>query len=103
MITMGIMHLTIHKIIDVVTMRYRFVLRKLGPCTCEQRKRGVQCMGFARVDCDDMFVDMILVRMVQMAIVKVVHMAVVPKSRCAHSLGHADGGGWDGASQCKWS
>jgi hypothetical protein len=34
--------------------------------------------GICGVDCDDMFVDMILVRMVQMAIVKVVHMAVVP-------------------------
>jgi hypothetical protein len=34
--------------------------------------------GICGVDCDDMFVDMILVRMVLMAIVKVVHMAVVP-------------------------
>ena len=48
--------------------------------------------GICGVDCDDMFVDMILVRMVQMAIVKVVHMAVVPN----RGVPAGRWGGWDG-------
>jgi hypothetical protein len=58
--------------------------------------------GICGVDCDDMFVDMILVRMVQMAIVKVVHMAVVP-NRGVPAV-WAMPMGWLGwSSQCKWS
>jgi hypothetical protein len=45
--------------------------------------------GICGVDCDDMFVEMILVRMVQMAIVKVVHMAVVPNRGVSIFIGGA--------------
>jgi hypothetical protein len=75
-IAMRMMQPAVHEVIDVVTMRYRFVSAMWGMLVCAAGfRRAVH--GICGVDRDDMFVDVILMHMVEMAVVKIIHMAVM--------------------------
>lgn len=75
-ITMRKMQPAAHEVIDMVTMRYRFVSTVWAVLV---RAAGFRCAadGIRSVDRDDMLVDVILMHMVKMAFVKIVHMAVM--------------------------
>jgi hypothetical protein len=73
-IAMRMMQPAIHKIIDMVAMRDRFVSTVWAVFVWAPVLRRA-LRGICGVDRDDMFVDVILVHMVEMAIVKIVHMA----------------------------
>ena len=76
-IAMRIMQPTVNEVIDVVTMRYRLMSadRSMRVRTAYLR-RAVH--GICGIDCNNMFVDMVVVRMVEMTIMKVIYMAVMP-------------------------
>ncbi len=78
MITMRMMEPAVHEVIDVVTMRYRFVSAVWAVLVCAAGLRRA-LHGICGVDRDDMFVDVILMHMVEMAVVKIVHMAIMAK------------------------
>jgi methionine synthase I (cobalamin-dependent) len=76
-IAMRIMQPTVHEVIDVVAMRYR--LMSAGSSMRVRTaylRRAVH--GICGIDCNNMFVDMVLVHMVEMTIMKVIYMAVMP-------------------------
>jgi hypothetical protein len=75
-ITMRKMQPAADEVIDMVTMRYRFVSTVWAVVV---RAAGFRCAadGIRCVDRDDMLVDVILMHMVKMAVVKIVHMAVM--------------------------
>ena len=77
MIAMGMMQPSTHEVIDVVAMRY--CLMSAGR---SMRVRAAYLRralhGICGIDCDNMFVDMVVVRMVEMTIMKVIYMAVMP-------------------------
>jgi hypothetical protein len=76
MITMGMMQSAVYKIVDMVTMRHRFM-----SAVWTVRVRAVDLRRALRRICcadrDDMFIHVILVHVVEMAIVQIVHMTVV--------------------------
>jgi hypothetical protein len=75
-IAMRMMQPAVHEVIDVVTMRYRFVSAVWAVLVrAADVRRAVH--GICGVDRDDMFVHVILMRMVEMAVVKIVHVAVM--------------------------
>jgi hypothetical protein len=80
MITVRMVQPTVHKIVDMVTMRHRFM-----SAVWTVRMRAVDLRralhGICRVDRDRMLVHVILVHVVEMAIVKIVHMAVMANCR----------------------
>ena len=76
MIAMRMMQPPIYEVIDEVTMRHRFV-STVGAVLVRAAGLRRAVHGIFGVDPDDMFVDVILMRMVEMAIVKIVHMAVM--------------------------
>jgi hypothetical protein len=76
MITMGMMQSAVYKIVDMVTMRHRFMS---AVWTVHVRamdlRRALQ--GICCADRDEMFIDVIPVHVVEMTIVQIVHMAIV--------------------------
>ena len=75
-IAMWMMQPAIYEVIDVVTMRYRFVSAAWAVLVrAAGLRRAVH--GIFSVDSNDMFVDVILMHTVDMAVVKIVHMAVM--------------------------
>jgi hypothetical protein len=76
MITVRMVQPTVHKIVDMVTMRHRFMS---AVWTVRVRAVDLRCAlhGICRVDRDRMLVHVILVHVMEMAIVKIVHMAVM--------------------------
>jgi hypothetical protein len=76
MITMGMMQPPVYKIVDMVTMRHRFM-----SAVWTVRVRAVDLRralhGIGGVDRDRMLIHVILVHVMQMAIMKVIHMAVM--------------------------
>src|SRR6267142_6918012 len=76
MITMGMMQPPAYKIVDMVTMRHRFM-----SAVWTVRVRAVDLWralhGICRVDRDGVLIHVILVHVMQMAIMKVIHMAVM--------------------------
>jgi hypothetical protein len=80
MITVRMVQLAVYKIVDMVTMRHRFVsaIWTVGVRAMDLR-RAVH--RICAIDPDDMFVDVILVHVVEMAIVQIVHVAVMANRR----------------------
>jgi hypothetical protein len=80
MAIMRVMQSTVHKVIDVITVRYGFVsaartMRVRAPVL----GRAAQGVGIANLD--HMFVDMISMHVMQMTIVQIIYMAVMAHSR----------------------
>jgi hypothetical protein len=75
-IAMRKMQPAVHEVIDMVTMRYRFVFTVWAVLV---RAAGFRCAadGIRGVDRDDVLVNVILVHMVKMAVMKIVHMAIM--------------------------
>jgi hypothetical protein len=76
MITMGMMQPPVYKIVDVVTMRHRFM-----SAVWTVRVRAVDLRralhGICGVDRDGVLIHVILVHVMEMAIVQIVHMTVM--------------------------
>src|SRR6202051_1021074 len=76
MITMGMMQSAVYKIVEMVTMRHRFMPAvwavDVGAVDFRRTMHGI--FG---INSDDVFVHVILVHMVKMAVVKIIHMAVM--------------------------
>ena len=76
MITMGMMQPPVYKIVDMVTMRHRFM-----SAVWTVRVRAVDLKralhGICGVDRDGVLIHVILMHVMQMAIMKVIHMAVM--------------------------
>lgn len=80
MITMGMVQPSIHEIIDVVPMGHGFV--PAGRAVLVRASRLWRAMhGIDRVDCNCMFINVILVRVMQMAIMKIIDMVIMPDRR----------------------
>jgi hypothetical protein len=73
---MGMMQPPVYKIVDMVTMRHRFMS---AVWTVRVRAVDLRCTlrGICGVDRDGVLIHVILVHVMQMAIMKVVHMAVM--------------------------
>jgi hypothetical protein len=76
MITVRMMQPAVYEIVDMVTMRHRFMSAVWTVCVRAVNLRRA-LHGICCVDSDDMFVHVILVHMVKMAVVKIVNMAVM--------------------------
>ena len=80
MAIMRVMQSTVHKVIDVITMRYGFVS---AARTMRMRApgfgRAAHGVGIAKLD--NMFVDMIFMHVMQMTIVQIIDMVVMAHSR----------------------
>ena len=76
MITVRMVQPAVYKIIDMVTMRHRFMSAvwtvRVRAVDLRRAFHGI-CCG----DRKDMFVHVILVHMMEMAVVKIIHMAVM--------------------------
>ena len=76
MITMGMMQSAVYKIVEMVTMRHRFMPAvwtvDVGAVDFRRTVHGI-----CGINSDDMFVHVILVHVVKMSIVKIIHMAVM--------------------------
>jgi hypothetical protein len=76
MITMGMMQSAVYKIVEMVTMRHRFMPAvwtvDVGAVDFRRTVHGI--FG---INSDDVFVHVILVHVVEMAVVKIIHMAVM--------------------------
>jgi hypothetical protein len=76
MITMGMMQSALYKIVEMVTMRHRFMPAvwtvDVGAVDFRRTVHGI-----CGINSDDMFVHVILVHVVEMAVVKIIHMAVM--------------------------
>jgi hypothetical protein len=80
MITMGMVQPSIHEVIDVVPMGHGFV--PAGRAVLVRASRLWRAMhGIDRVDCNCMFINVILVRVMQMAIMKIIDMVIMPDRR----------------------
>jgi hypothetical protein len=76
MITVRMVQPAVYEIVDMVAMRHRFMAAVRTVCVrAMDFRRAVH--GIFIADRDDMFVDVILVHMVEMAVVKIIHMAVM--------------------------
>jgi hypothetical protein len=80
MAVMRVMQPTAHDVIDVVTVGHRFV-----PATWSMRVRAPGAWratrGIGVADLDDMFVDVVLMHVVQMTIVEIIDMAIMAHGR----------------------
>jgi hypothetical protein len=76
MIAVRMVQPTVYKIVDMVTMRHRFVPAIWTVCV---RAMDFRCAlhGICGVDRDGVLIHVILVHVVEMAIMKVIHMAVM--------------------------
>lgn len=80
MTTMGMVQPSIHEVIDVVPMRHGFVpAGRAVLVRADGLRRALH--GIGRVDRNGMLINVILVRMMQMAIMKIIDMAVMPDRR----------------------
>lgn len=84
-IPVRVMQMPIDQIVDVIAMRHRLVaasramlVRRVVTCARVRRRAGRRVL---RRHLDHMLVDMIAMRMVQMAVVQVVDMPIVPHGR----------------------
>ncbi len=76
MITVRMMQPTVHKIVDMVTTRHRF-MSAVWTVYVRAVDFGRALHGICGVDRDGVLIHVILVQMMEMAIMKVIHMAVV--------------------------
>lgn len=76
MVTVRMVQSTVYKIVDVVTMRHLFMSAVWTMCVGAVDFRRA-FYGIRRVDGDGMFVNVILVHMVEMAVVKIIHVAIM--------------------------
>ncbi|KVM81402.1 hypothetical protein WJ60_26180 [Burkholderia ubonensis] len=80
MIAMRVMEAAVDEIIDMVAMRYRFVPAS-RPVDVTRVVAAAALRALIRIPCADferVFVDMVAVRMVQMAIVQVIDVVAMP-------------------------
>jgi hypothetical protein len=80
MIAVRMVQPAIHEIVDVVTMRYRFVSATWTVLVRAMDFRRAM-HGICGVDRDGMLIDVILVHMMEVPVMKIVHMAVMA-DRC---------------------
>jgi hypothetical protein len=80
MTTMGMVQPSIHEVINVVPMRHRFVPAGRAVLVRADRLRRA-LHGIDRVDRNGMLINVILVRMMQMAIMKIIDVVVMPDRR----------------------
>ena len=80
MSTMGMVQPSIHEVIDVVAVRYGFVSARRAMLVRADRLRCA-LHGIDRVDCNGMLINVIPVRMMQMAIMKIIDMVVMSNRR----------------------
>jgi hypothetical protein len=78
--TMGMVQPSIHEVIDVVPMGHGFVPAGRAVLVRADRLR-LALHGIDGVDCNDMLVNVILVRMMQMASMKIIDMIVMADRR----------------------
>ena len=76
MIAVGMVQPAVYEIVDMVTMRHRFVSAVWAVCVRAMDLRGA-LHGICDVDRDGVLIDVILMHVMQMAIMKVIHMAVM--------------------------
>jgi hypothetical protein len=76
MFAMRMVQPAVYEIVDVVTVRHRFMSAVWTVCVwaVDLRRAFYRICG---IDRDDMFVHVILVHMVEMAVVKIIHVAVM--------------------------
>jgi hypothetical protein len=80
MIAMGMVQPSIYEVIDMVPMGHGFV--PAGRAVLMRADRLPRALhGIGRVDWDGMLINVILVRVMQMAIVKIIDMIIVPDGR----------------------
>ena len=76
MITMGMMQSAVYKIVDMVTMRHRFMSAvwtvRVRAVDLRRALQGICC-----ADRDEMFIHVIPVHVVEMTIVQIVHVTIV--------------------------
>ena len=76
MIAVRVVQPAVHEIIEMVTMRHRFMPAvwtvDVGAVDFRRTVHGI-----CGINSDDMFVHVILVHVVEMAVVKIIHMAVM--------------------------
>ena len=76
MIAVRMVQPAVYEIVDVVTMRHRFMSAVWTVCVrAVDLRRAFH--GICGVNCGHMFVHVIPVHMVEMAVVKIIHMAVM--------------------------
>jgi hypothetical protein len=80
MITVRMVQPAVYKIVDMVTMRHRFMSAAWSVRVLAMDLRRA-LHGICGIYCDDMFVHVILVHMVEMTVVKIIHMAVMTNRR----------------------
>src|SRR5260370_27407201 len=76
MIAVRVVEPAVHEIVEMVTMRHRFVpaVRTVYVGAVNLRRAIYRICS---INSDDMFVHVILVHVVEMAVVKIIHMAVM--------------------------
>jgi hypothetical protein len=81
MIAVGMMQPRVHQVIDVIAMRYRFVPAgwPMDVTRALDLRRAVHRVG--GTDPNDMFVDMISMRVVQMTVMEIVNVAIMANRR----------------------
>jgi hypothetical protein len=120
MAIMRVMQSIVHKVVDVITMRYGFVS---AARTMRVRAPGLgrATRGVGIANLDNMFVDMIFMHVMQMTIVQIIDMVVMAYSRVptvgtmlmcvirmmplgagGHGFAHLSCGLSDRASQCRY-
>src|SRR5260221_7302166 len=120
MAIMWVMQPSVHKVIDVITVRHLFVsAARTVRMRTPSLGRAAQGVGIANLD--NMFVDMISMHVMQMTIVQIIDMAVMADSRVptvgtmlmcvirmmpldagSHGFAHLSCGLSDRASQCRF-
>jgi hypothetical protein len=85
MITMRMVQPSIHEVVDVVPMGHGFVPARRAMLVRAGRSRRAM-HWIDRVDCKCMLINVILVRVVQMAIMKIIDMVIMP-DRCMPTVG----------------
>ncbi|CAN7511350.1 hypothetical protein LJR220_004625 [Bradyrhizobium sp. LjRoot220] len=80
MISMRMVQPAVDEIVDMITMRHRFMSAVWTVRMCAV-DLGRALLGICRVDRDDMLVHVIFVHMVEMAVVKIIQMAVMTNRR----------------------
>jgi hypothetical protein len=80
MITMRMVQSAVYEIVDMVTVRHRFMTAVWTVCVGAVNFRSA-FHGIRGVVHNDMFVDVIVVHMVEMAVVKIIHVALMANCR----------------------
>jgi hypothetical protein len=82
MITVGKMQPAVYEIIEMVTMRYRFV-SAVWAVLVGAAGFGSATDGIRGANRDHVFIDVIIMHVMKMAVVKIVHVAVMANSSVA--------------------